>query len=438
MKKKEIIKTIIRDFHYGVLPVYKPRDIKIPPDIDKIISIIGARRSGKTYFLYQIIDSLLEKVGKSKIIYINFEDERLDIDTADLDLILQGYREIYPENNMDLCYFFFDEIQNVSGWEKFVRRLYDTISKHIYLTGSNSKMLSTEISTSLRGRSISYEVYPLSFYEYLSFKEIPLDLYASETKGAVYNALESYLSSGGFPELIEIKGQDVKNRILQEYFDVMLFRDFIEHYEIKNIIALKFFLKRVFASSTKQVSINRIYNDLKSTGIKIGKNSLYEFMSMAESIFMVNTIKKYSPKVSIQEFGERKVFAIDNGLLNAVIFNFSSDIEKMMEQTVYWELKRRNYSVYFLKNGFECDFVIVSATGLKNIIQVCYDISDSLTLKREVKGVVNAAKELGLKSGTIITYDNNDTLEESGIVISIVTLTEFLLSGKYVVGKKAL
>lgn len=438
MKKKEIVKTIIRDFHYGVLPVYKPRNIQIPPEIDKIISIIGARRSGKTYFLYQIIDSLLEKVGKSKIIYINFEDERLDIDINDLDLILQGYREIYPENNMDLCYFFFDEIQNVSGWEKFVRRLFDTVSKHIYLTGSNSKMLSTEISTSLRGRSISYEVYPLSFYEYLLFKEISTDLYVSETKGAVYNALETYLSSGGFPELTGINDKDILNRILQEYFDVMLFRDLVEHYEIRNIIALKFFLKRVFASATKQISINRIYNDLKSAGIKIGKNSLYDYIRMAESIFMVHTMKKYSSKISIQEFGERKVFVIDNGLLNSIVFKFSSDIGKMMEQTVYWELKRRNYSVYFLKNGFECDFVIVSATGIKNIIQVCYDISDSFTLKREVKGVVNAAKELGLKSGTIITYDNKDSLEEGGIVISIVTLAEFLLSGQYVVGKKAL
>ena len=427
MRKKEIIKTIMKDFHYKRLPDYKPRDISIPLDLDKIISLIGARRSGKTYLLYQTIDRLLGQIEKSQIIFINFEDERLDITAEELDLILQGYRELYPENNLELCYFFFDEIQNVTGWEKFVRRLFDTTSKHIYLTGSNAKMLSTEISSSLRGRSISYEVYPLSFHEYLSFKEISVDLYVSETKGAVYNALETYLSSGGFPELIGVKDSDLLNRILQEYFDVMLFRDLVEHYEIKNIIALKFFLKRIFASSTKQISINRIYNDLKSGGIKIGKNSLYDFMRMAESIFMVHTIKKYSSKISIQEFGERKVFTIDNGLLNAVVFQFSSDIGKMMEQTVFWELKRRNYSIHFLKNGFECDFVTVSVDGSKDIIQVCYDISDPYTLKREVKGLIAAAKELGLKKGTIITYENRDILEENGISINIITLPEFLL-----------
>ena len=426
MKKKEIIKTLIKDFHHKPLPEFSRRALPIPLNLNKIISLIGARRSGKTYLLYQTIDSLLKQTEKSSIIFINFEDERLDITGMELDLILQGYRELYPENRLESCYFFFDEIQNVPGWEKFIRRLFDTISKHIYLTGSNAKMLSTEIATSLRGRSISYEVYPLSFSEYLSFKGILFDLYVSETKGAVYNALEAYLVSGGFPELLAVEDNDVKNRILQEYFDVMLFRDLVERYEIKNLIALKFFLKRVFASATKQVSINRIYNDLKSAGIKTGKNSLYNFMSMAESIFLVHTVKKYSPKISIQEFGERKVFVIDNGLLNAVVFQFSANTGKAMEQAVFWELKRRKHAIYFLKNGFECDFMTVSANGIKKIIQVCHDISDLYTLKREVKGITAAAKKLGLKRGTIITYDQQDTIQKSNVSIDIVPLPVFL------------
>jgi len=426
MQKKEIIKSLIKDFHHKPLPEFSPRAISIPLNLNKIISLIGARRSGKTYLLYQTIDSLLKQTEKSNIIFINLEDKRIDITSTELDLILQGYRELYPKNRLESCYFFFDEIQNVPGWEKFIRRLFDTISKHIYLTGSNAKMLSTEIATSLRGRSISYEVYPLSFSEYLSFKGIPFDLYVSETKGAVYNALETYLVSGGFPELLDVEDNDVKNRILQEYFDIMLFRDLVERYEIKNLIALKFFLKRLFASATKQVSINWIYNDLKSAGIKTGKNSLYDFMRMAESIFLVHTIKKYSPKISIQEFGERKVFIIDNGLLNAVIFQFSANTEKAMEQTVFWELKRRKATIYFLKNGFECDFITVSTGGIKDIIQVCHDISDPYTLKREVKGITRAAKKLGLKRGTIITYDQQDTMQENEVSIDIVPLPIFL------------
>ena len=162
------------------------------------------------------------------------------------------------------------------------------------------------------------------------------------------------------------------------------------------------------------------------TGIKTGKNSLYDFMRMAESIFLVHTIKKYSPKISIQEFGERKVFVIDNGLLNAVIFQFSANTGKAMEQTVFWELKRRKDAIYFLKNGFECDFITVSAGGIKDIIQVCHDISDPYTLKREVKGITTAAKKLGLKRGTIITYDQQDIIQENEVSINMVPLPIFL------------
>ena len=185
---------------------------------------------------------------------------------------------------------------------------------------------------------------------------------------------------------------------------MMIFRDLVERYEIKNLIALKFFIKRLFSSATKQVSINRIYNDLKSAGIRIGKNSLYDFLEYAEAIFLVQTLKKYSPKVSVQEFGERKIFIIDNGLLNSVVFKFSADRGKAMEQVVFWELRRRGNQIFFLKNGYECDFVTVSKSGgITGVIQVCSDISDAHTLAREMKGIRKVCKGLGTSQGIIIT-----------------------------------
>lgn len=427
MEKKEIIKSLIREFHYKPLPQYTPREIDVPLKVKKIVTLIGVRRSGKTFVLYQLIDRLLRETDKTDLIFINFEDERLDLATREADLILQAYRELYPGRDMASCYFFFDEIQNLPGWEGFVRRLYDTVSHHIFLTGSNARMLSSEISTSLRGRSISYEVFPLSFREYLSFRGIPVDFYIPETKAAIYNALESYLEFGGFPELVSMADEDVRYRILQEYFDVMLFRDLVERYEIKNLIALKFFLKRLFSSATKQVSINRIYNDLKAAGIRIGKNSLYNFLEQAEAIFLVQTLKKYSPKVSVQEFGERKIFIIDNGLLNSVVFKFSDDRGKAMEQVVFWELRRRGKQFFFSKNGYECDFVIVSRSGdVTDIIQVCSDLSDPHTLSREKKGISMTCKLSGAFHGTIITYDQQDKIEEGGIIIDLVPLPVFL------------
>lgn len=427
MEKKEIIKSLIREFQHRPLPQYTPREITIPVQVKKIITLIGARRSGKTYLLYQIIDQLLRETDKTALIFINFEDERIDLTVQEADLVLQAYRELFPDRDLASCYFFFDEIQNLPGWEKFVRRLYDTVSQHIFLTGSNARMLSSEIATSLRGRSISYEVFPLSFKEYLAFRAIPIDFYIPETKAAIYNALESYLEFGGFPELVPVIDEDVKYRILQEYFDVMLFRDLVERYEIKNLIALKFFVKRLFSSATKQVSIHRIYNDLKSAGLKIGKNSLYDFLEHAEAIFLVQTLKKYSPKLSAQEFGERKIFIIDSGLLNSVIFKFSADRGKAMEQVVFWELRRRKEQIFFLKNGYECDFVTVSKTGrITDVIQVCSDLSDPRTLLREVKGMKSACNRVDAHHGTIITYDQRDQMEESGIKINLVSLPVFL------------
>lgn len=427
MEKKEIIKSLIRESHHRPLPQYTPREIDVPFKIEKIITLVGARRSGKTFFLYQLMDRLLREINKTDLIFINFEDERLNLATREADLILQAYRELYPGRDMASCYFFFDEIQNLPGWEGFVRRLYDTVSRHIFLTGSNARMLSSEISTSLRGRGISYEIFPLSFREYLTFRGIPVDFYVPETKAAIYNALESYLEFGGFPELVSIADEDVRYRILQEYFDVMLFRDLVERYEIKNLIALKFFIKRLFNSATKQVSINRIYNDLKSAGIRIGKNSLYNFLEQAEAIFLVQTLKKHSPKVSVQEFGERKIFIIDNGLLNSVVFKFSDDRGKAMEQVVFWELRRRGKQFFFSKNGYKCDFVTMSRAGdVADIIQVCSDLSDPHTLSREKKGIIMTCKRSGVFRGTIITYDQQDKIEEGGIVIDLVSLPVFL------------
>lgn len=428
MEKKEIIKSLIREFQHKPLPEYRSREFLIPFNLEKIVTLIGVRRSGKTFLLYQIIDRLLQEIDKTAVIFFNFEDERLELAGQEADLILQAYSELYPNRDLTSCYFFFDEVQNLSGWEKFVRRLYDKVSRHIFLTGSNSRMLSSEISTSLRGRSISYEVFPLSFREYLTFSDIPVDFYVPETKANIYNAMETYLEFGGFPELVTIADPNVRYRILQEYFDVMLFRDLVEHYDIKNLVALKFFLKRLFGSATKQISINRIYNDLKSAGIKIGKNSLYEFLEQAESIFLVQTLKKYSPKISVQEFGEKKIFIIDNGLLNSVVFKFSNDRGKAMEQIVFWELRRRGAQFFFLKNGYECDFVIVSNSGkINNVVQVCSDLSDSRTLSREIKGIGTACKRFGISHGTIITYDKQDQTVIGDITINLVPLPVFVL-----------
>ncbi len=429
MIKKEQLKVIIRDFHLTENFDVKPRSLQPPLDSKKIITLIGVRRCGKTSILYEMINRLSKNIKKTKILFLNFEDERLDLKVDELDLILQSFRELYPEQKLNECYFFFDEIQNIDGWEKFVRRVYDTISKNIFITGSNSKLLSSEIATSLRGRTLSYEVYPLSFGEYLSFKEIEADLYSSKSLAHIQNAQNRFLKDGGFPEIV-LLDEDYRNKILQEYFNVLLYKDLAERYHITNTVALKFFLKRIIASSTKQISINKIYNELKSGGIKIGKNTLYDFLDYVQNIYLALTLQRYDKSLVNKELGERKIYSIDIGLNNATEFKFSDDIGKSLENAVFLELKRDKREIFYYRDSSsECDFVIHEKNMITKAIQVTYDMSDEETKNRELKGIVNACKNFNLSSGIIITYDSEDEMVVEAIKIKIIPFYKWSMSG---------
>lgn len=420
MKKKQLLKQIIRDFHLSENFDVKPRNIQPPIDTKKIITLIGVRRCGKTSIFYHMINQLIEKIEKTKILFLNFEDERFELNSDELDLILQAYMELYPSYKLSECYFFFDEIQNIPNWEKFIRRMYDTISKNIFITGSNSKLLSSEIATSLRGRSLNFEIFPLSFREYLSFKDIEVDFYSSKSLAFIKNAQESFLKNGSFPEILFLE-EIYANKTLQEYFNVLLYKDLAERYNITNTVALKFFLKRIISSSTKQISINKIFNELKSSGIKIGKNTLYEFLEYVQNIYLALTLQKYDNSLINKELGEKKIYSIDIGLNNATEFRFSDDIGKSLENAVFLELKRKEFDIYYYRTSkSECDFLVFDKNTICDVIQVTFDMGDENTKKREIKGLIEACKNFDLKSGTIITFDSEDELIENGIKIKII------------------
>lgn len=420
MKKKQLLKQIIRDFHLNENFDVKPRNIQPPIDTKKIITLIGVRRCGKTSIFYHMINQLIEKIEKTKILFLNFEDERFELNSDELDLILQAYMELYPSYKLSECYFFFDEIQNIPNWEKFIRRMYDTISKNIFITGSNSKLLSSEIATSLRGRTLNFEIFPLSFKEYLSFKDIEVDFYSSKSLAFIKNAQESFLKNGSFPETLFLE-EIYANKTLQEYFNVLLYKDLAERYNITNTVALKFFLKRIISSSTKQISINKIFNELKSSGIKIGKNTLYEFLEYVQNIYLALTLQKYDNSLINKELGEKKIYSIDIGLNNATEFRFSDDIGKSLENAVFLELKRKEFDIYYYRTSkSECDFLVFDKNTISDVIQVTFDMSDENTKSREIKGLIEACKNFDLKSGTIINFDSEDELIENGIKIKII------------------
>ncbi len=426
MNKKSLIKQLIADFHAAPIRSLVARDI-LPLDIEKIVVVTGMRRAGKTSLLLNAIQTLRQSMPIEKLVYLSFEDERLSLQAEDLDLILQAYRELYPDLDLSQCYFFFDEIQEVQGWEKFIRRLDDSVSRHIYLTGSNSKLLSTEIATSLRGRCLSVEVFPLSFREFLRFKNIEPDIVTSKGRALVNATFEQYLAQGGFPELVAIESADIRRKILQDYYDVMLFRDVIERYQEGNIPALKYFLKRLLESVSSPLSIAKIHNEMKSAGFKVGKNSLHDYLAMSEAVYFTLIASRFDPSIVRQNMAEKKGYIIDNGFLTQLSFRYQQDHGKLLENLIAISLRRQNQNLQFIKGSQECDFVFQTDEGMMPL-QVAYDLSHPDTLTRELNGLVKAAAFLNVQKGLIITFNETREFEHQNIEVKVLPAWEFLLT----------
>jgi len=390
---KDLLKSIILEFQQRELPTLLERNLKIKTDLPIIITLIGARRSGKTFMLYQAIIDLIDKgVARENIIFLNFEDERLTLNTNELDLILQAYAEIYPDISLSNCYFFFDEIQNINGWEKFVRRIFDNYSKHIFITGSNARLLSTEIADALRGRTITYTVYPLSFDEYLRFKGITYDVTVPRKKAKVINQTLQFIYQGGFPELIQFEKKE-QIKVLQGYFNAMIFRDIVERYKINDVHLLKFFIKKLFANIGKPLSINKIYNDLRSMGYKISNNYLYEFEQYCYAVFLSIAVPKFDFSEIKQAKSDKKLYAIDTGLLASVEFTVSENRGKMLENAVLTELTKAGYETYYHKGKYECDFITRKENKLQ-AIQVSWEIDNQNIKNREIRALLEVCRIL--------------------------------------------
>ena len=426
---KDMLKSIIKELQVKKLPDINPRKLQIPVNLPLIVSLIGARRSGKTYLLYSVIKQLIESgISRKNIIYLNFEDERLILQTSDLDFILQSYYELYPDIKLEECYFLFDEIQNIEGWEKFVRRIFDTQSKNIFITGSNSKLLSTEIATSLRGRTVTYTVFPLCLNEYLQFKNIDIDLYHPQKKAKLINYTARFINNGGFPEVINFE-DDIRLRVLQNYFNTMIYRDIIERYKVSDAVMLKYFIKKIYAGIGKPLSINKIYNDLRSMNYKVSNNYLYDFEDYCNTVFMGISVPKFHFSEIKQEKADKKVYSIDTGLLSAIEFSTSKNNGKLLENMVLLEFVKLGYNVFYFKEKYECDFIVKKENKLLPI-QVSYFLENDKTKEREIRGLIEACNKINIKEGIIITFDQKEEFEQQGINIKVIPVYQYFLEKK--------
>jgi hypothetical protein len=419
----------IKDFQEFELPKLVKRDLRIEADlpIKRAISIIGPRRAGKTFFMFQVIGELLRNgIDRSRILYVNLESDLLiGCTVEDSRNMLNIFYEIYPENRGRKIYLFLDEVQNVFYWERFVRNLVDSGGIQVYVSGSSSKLLSMEVATSLRGRTLPYYIYPFNFKEFLRAKGFEVEKYLSSSKKAMLlNLLQKYME-GSYPEVILFEKE--REKILKEIFDVTIYRDIIERFKVKNIRVLRLMVKGLVSST--YFSIHKFYNYIKSLGMKVSKNTLYNYVEYFSDSLVLYTLRKYSRSYKEVEQTIPKIYFVDNGLL---IINGVESTSRLMENLFFSELLKKGLTpnenlFYFYSNNKEVDFVITSGGKVKQLIQVCYNIDDFNTKEREISALVKASKELDCSDLTVITWDYEGVEKHDDRRIKFLPLWKWLL-----------
>jgi len=427
MIKKELFKQLIVDFQERNLSDVRDRDYEITCSSNKIISLIGVRRSGKTYILFSLIKQLRQTIDTNNLLYINFEDDRLFPLTAnDLSLFLESYYELYPAKKKEKVYFFFDEIQNVPAWELFLRRLADTENCAIYVTGSSAKLLSKEIATSLRGRTISYEIFPLSFSEFLSFKDIEPNIHSSNSRACIGNALNEYIWKGGFPEVVS-QEKAVFFKILQEYLELIMYRDVLDRHHLSNAFLLKFLQKYGITHLSTLVSVNNLHSLFKQEGLAVSKNTLHDYLDYFEDAFLFFSIPIHSRSVKAELRNPKKIYCIDTGFNTVVDMTSDFSIGRIIENIVFLHLRRKYSQISYVKLKQETDFCY-TAEKMKCLVNVSYNLENPSTKKRELTGLAEAMDYYKVKNGTIITSDLEETISLEERQIKIVPLWKWLLS----------
>ncbi|MEA3379008.1 MAG: ATP-binding protein [Nanoarchaeota archaeon] len=375
----------------------------------KIIVITGVRRCGKSTLLKEISHNY-PHFG-----YVNFEDERfLDFTYRDFNNLLESFLEIDSKINT----FFFDEIQNIKGWEKFVRRLF-TEGYKVFVTGSNASLLSSEIATSLTGRNLKIELFPFSFKEFLKYVDFPIKkIYTTKEKAIISKHLKDYFTFGGFPEVIESRNKEEINEIYQD----IIIKDLLVRLKIRDIKDFRELALYLLSNISKKISYNNLKNLLEFSNTSKVKNYV-DFLSEAYIFF---TINKYDASLKKQIVNNRKIYAIDTGIINTVAFQFSKNKGMLMENMVFLELRRKYKDLYYFEEKNECDFIIKKGISIIKAIQVT-DNLNAENQKREIGGLLKAMNKFKLKEGLIITSDNEKIIMIDNKKIKIVPLWKWLL-----------
>lgn len=412
MRKEEILE-ILTDWNFWAKEVdvglkresYVRELLNFITKTNQIVCVSGVRRAGKSTLIKQVVKELIKTAGVKNTLIVNFEDERFyERSLAVLRQIYDTYLEkVHPSEKP---FIFLDEVQEIEGWERFVRGLHERNDAKLVVSGSSARLLSKEFATLLTGRHITFAVYPLNFNEFLKFKdmEVKSEVEALAKRVEIKRLLDEYLGFGGFPEVVL---SSEKRRILLSYFETVITKDVVERFKIREREKLRTLAKYYLTNISSLMTFNSV-----SRFLRLPLTTVERFSDHLETANLIFFVKRFSFSLKEQEKSPRKVYSVDIGLSNSVGFRFARHLGKLMENVVAISLKTRQsfdpgLEVYYWKDplGREVDFVIKEGLKVEEVIQVCRDPSDEETKKREIRGLVKAMDGFGLKEGLVITED---------------------------------
>ncbi|MFZ4780092.1 MAG: ATP-binding protein, partial [Terrimicrobiaceae bacterium] len=365
------------------------------------------RRAGKTFYFFQLIRELVESgVERADILFVDFEDYRLaDLGRDPVDALLTAHHQIAGRAPK---FLFFDEVQQLPGWSRILRTLHNRRSYRLVISGSNSKLLSREVATELRGRCIELAMFPFSFREHLRLRGIAnsAGTLHGAARGKILGAFDDYLRGGGFPDVATASSALRKRQLLQSYFQTTYYRDILERYDVRAKETLESLMRHAVDQAGDLFSISAFTSTLKNRGIEASKRTIANYLGYLEDAFFVILSEKFARSQRQRTANPVKCYLFDTGFKQLAV-NFSENRGKLLENLVAIELRRRGHEFFYFRDGGECDFIVASGGRPRIAIQVCWEFHDG-NRKREIEGIRQASKSLGIKERFFLTYDETE------------------------------
>ncbi len=429
--QEEAIKRVISEWLVSTeLPSLTPREIDIPNlnPPRPIIAVVGPRRAGKTYFLYQLIGKLLHTgaARREDILFVDFEDYRLrDFHPEDMDHLLRAFFQLTGRRPR---YLFFDEVHQLPSWSRVIRTLHNTRKYSIIVTGSNASLLGSEIASELRGRYEDILILPFSFREYLAHRQIswtPESLSLPEA-GLILRAFDEYLHFGGFPEVTNAQDERAKRKLMQVYYDMTFYRDVVERYSIRAQDLLELLMRNLLEYYASRFSISSFEKKIKAYGRNGSKKSIANYLRYLEEAFFITSCEKFAYSPTKRTMNPKKVYLMDTGftLLSTA---FSENRGRLLENLVATELFRNRIKTMYFKGRGECDFIIKRGVRIEEAWQVCWELNEA-NEKRELKGLIEAWNHLGIKRGGVFTYNQEGIRVVNNYKIQLRPVWKWLLN----------